>query len=267
MTEPVRRHGLYGRLPRDPEKFLPTLEAYLTPSAAVALPPVPLTQDVDRASNVTSWPMYLNDTLGDCTIAGAGHMFGALSVYGGRAEPLFSDQVITTTYSAVSGYVPGDPSTDNGAAMPDVLDYLRQTGMTDTDGHVHKVAGYAAFGNPSNELLLGQVLDIFGTVYCGIDCPESAEQEFDAGEAWTYVPGSPIEGGHCIVLQRRYPSSDVNVDEFVTWGALQRADFGFVAHYLEEAYAVVSEDWIAVNGTSATGLDLAQLLADMNAVG
>ena len=51
---------------------------------------MPLTQDVDRASEVTDWPMYLNDALGDCTIAGEGHLFGALSLYGLGTEALFS---------------------------------------------------------------------------------------------------------------------------------------------------------------------------------
>jgi hypothetical protein len=231
------------------------------------LPPVPLTADVDRATQVTSWPMYLNDQLGDCTVAGAGHMFAAMSVYAGNPEPLFSDEVITATYSAVSGYVPGDPSTDNGADMQTVLQYLKTTGMTDTAGTTHQVAGYALFSDPSAEMLLGQVLNLFGTVYVGIDCPQSAEQQFADGVPWTYVPGSAAAGGHCIVLQHRYPAgAEVDIDEFVTWGALQRANFGFTGHYAAEAYAVVSQDWIDVNGTSITGFDLQQLLADMDDV-
>jgi hypothetical protein len=35
---------------------------------------------------------------------------------------------------------------------------------------------------------------------------------------------------------------------------------------VEEAWVVVTEDWIGANGTSPEGLDLQQLLADMRYV-
>jgi hypothetical protein len=145
----ARQAGKLGRKPMDPTLRRLTLEKYLSPRTALSragLPPVPASQDVDRASKVGSWPMYLNDTLGDCTIAAEGHMFGAWSAYGFGTEALFSDDVIQGTYSRVGGYVPGDPSTDTGCMMSDVLADARATGMADTSGKVHKVAGYAAFG-------------------------------------------------------------------------------------------------------------------------
>ena len=76
---------------------------------------------------------------------------------------LFADEEIIRVYSAVGGYVPGDPGTDQGCVMADVLAYLKRHGMTDTNGKVHKVLGYAALGNPADETLLGQVLDVFGS--------------------------------------------------------------------------------------------------------
>lgn len=265
MANAQRIPGKKGRLPRDPSKPMLRFEDYLIRGAGQApLAQVPLSEDIDRSSRVADIPMYLNDQLGDCTIAGAGHLFGALAVYAGYPEPLFSDQEITTAYSAVSGYVPGDESTDNGADMGTVLQYLHLTGMPDQTGKLHKVAGYAAISDVTDETLLGTVLNTFGTIYLGINCPESAEQQFQQGVPWTVVPGSPDEGGHCIVQQRRYPSpGPAGADEWWTWGARQHVTFGFVAKYLQEAYVVVSEDWIAANGTSPTGVNLTQLLADM----
>lgn len=260
-----REAGKYGRRPFDPERRHLVLERYLDPRAKLTigqLPSVPLTADVDRASEIASWPMYLNDRLGDCTIAGAGHMFGAMCVYAGAGEALFADSVIQSVYSAVGGYIPGDEATDNGCVLMDVLAYLKATGMTDTTGKLHKVAGYARLGNAADLDLLGQVLDVTGTVYTGVNCPADIQQQFNAGQPWTYVPGQPTVGGHCIDLQRRLPAADSAPLEYVTWGAVQSATAQWAAYNVEEAWFVVSEDFIRVNGTTIEGMDLQQLLAD-----
>jgi hypothetical protein len=263
-----RTPGKYGRKPLDPTRPRLVLERYLDPRVALSragLPPVPRSQDVDRASQVGSWPMYLNDQLGDCTIAALGHMFGAWSTYSGEGEVLFTDDQIESVYSRVGGYVPGDPDTDQGCNMSEVLADSKANGITDTSGKTHKVVGYASFGNPADETLLGQVLDVFGTVYVGINVQQSIENEFSEGVPWTYTPGEEFVGGHAICLQRRFGSGK-GVLEYVTWGALQRATTGFQARCAEEAWAPVTQDWINANGTTVEGLDLTQLLADMEAV-
>jgi len=264
VANAARIPGKRGRLPRDITRFAPRLEHYVTgPLRVAGLPPA--SGVIDRCTNVGDWQMALNDQIGDCTIAGACHMFAAMSVYGGHPEPLFSDAEIVTAYSAVSGYVPGNPITDNGADMQSVLDYLKSTGMTDEAGQTHKVAGYAAFGDPADEVLLAQVLDVFGSVYVGVSLPASAEQEFASGQPWDYQPTSPEAGGHCIVLQKR-AVGQAGVLEYVTWGAVQRTTRGFQRHYAEEAYAVVTEDWLQANGDSVSGLNLQQLLSDLQFV-
>lgn len=264
----ARQAGKYGRQSPDRSRPRPVLERYLDPRRPLCrpkLPAVPLTQDVDYASKVSSWPMYLNNRLGDCTFAAIGHMYGGWTRYASGTEALFSDDQIQTGYSRVGGYVPGDPSTDNGCVMQDVLADQKKHGLVDTSGKVHKVAGYAAFGNPCDQVLLGQVLDVFGTVYTGINVQQQMEDEFGAGQPWTWDPSGQVVGGHAVCLQRRLGSGDAPL-EYVTWGALQPATLGFLAGAVEEAWAVVTQDWIAANGTSVEGLDLRQLLADMRAV-
>jgi hypothetical protein len=259
--------GKLGRRPMDRTRPRLILEKYLDPRAslsAAGLPAVPVTADVDRYSQVAEWPMYMNDQLGCCTIAAAGHMFGAWSAYAGTGESLFADDEIVRVYSAVGGYVPGDPDSDQGCVMSDVLAYLKTAGMTDTAGKTHKVAGFASFGNPANEVLLGQVLDVFGSVYVGANIQQHMMDEFQAGQVWTWQPGGEVVGGHCIPLQRREPAgSRHGILDYITWAEEQHADFGWQANAVEEAWAVVTEDWITANGTSVTGLDLEQLLSDM----
>lgn len=253
----------YGRLPRDTDRPALTLENYLT---GAGLPPAPLI--VDRASKVSSWPMYMNgpdpanppaspDGIGDCTCAAAGHMVQAWTAFAGT-EHTIGDPGVLKAYEAVSGYDPVTGANDNGAQMQDVLAYWKKTGIGG-----HKVAGYAAMGDPTDLNLMRQVLNTFGTVYIGINCPASAQTQF--GQIWEWEPNSPIEGGHAIPLQQVVTDQD-GIWHVVTWGALQKATIAFMEHYVEEAWAPVSQDWIDANGTTIEGLDLTQLLSDMQYV-
>jgi len=249
-----------GRKPPDYSKPRLWAEDYFKASE---LPP--FRQPVDYCSEVTSWPMYLNDTLGDCTCAGMAHSVGAWTQYAQGAEATFTDNAIETMYSAVSGYVPGNESTDNGATLQSVLQYMNTTGLPDALGKRHTVQAFAQLRD-TGEIALDQALQLFGTVYLGINCPDSAMTQFENGQVWDYVKGSPIDGGHCIVLQaiKPLPYGDYFL---ITWGKVQQATRKFMWTYLEEAWAVLSPDWLEANGDTITGLDVAQLTADMQALG
>lgn len=271
MSQPAQRvRGKYGRKHADPARSRRLLERYLDPRAALAragLPPVTWTADVDRSSKVPSFPMYGNDQIGDCTIAGLAHLLGAVSAYGSGTEVMFSDAEVQKTYSRVGGYVPGNPDTDNGCLCLDVLNDAQANGMADTSGKVHKVAAHAQLGNPADEELLAQCLQVFGSVYVGFNVQQVIEAEFEQGQVWTWQPGGQVIGGHCVVLQRRYPCGSMHgVLEYITWGARQRADFGWQARAVEEAHVVITPEWLRANGTTVEGLDLRQLLADSQLV-
>lgn len=269
-----------GRIPRDTSRWAPTLEDYLRTgpaSGATGLLPVADSEDVDLAAKVTDWPMYCNGPdpgnppassggIGDCTIAEVAHAYTALGMYAGKPQVLFADTEIISVYSRNCGYSPQTGANDNGCQMQDVLADQRQNGMTDAGGNVHKVIAYAALGNPTDTQLLSETLKTFGYVYIGINCPASAQTQFGVSP-WTYVPGSPIDGGHCIGLHRRQPyGSRVGVFDMASWGALQPATISFIANYVEEAWAVITEDWIEANGATCDGIMLAQLESDMRLV-
>jgi hypothetical protein len=269
-----------GRLPRDTSRWAPTLEDYLrtAPRGGTAgLLPVSDSEDVNLATKVTDIPMYMNgpdpgnppaspDGIGDCTIAGMAHAFTAMAVYAGKPQPLFSDAAILAAYCAVSGYDPATGADDNGAQMQDVLAYMRTAGMPDTTGKVHKVIAYAALGNPADLLLLSECLATWGSVYTGINCPQSAEDQFGNGP-WLYEPDSPIIGGHAISLHRRRPYGSVTgVWDFSTWGALQPVTDPFIGHLAEEAWIFCTQDWIEASGETCDGVALSQLISDMRFV-
>jgi hypothetical protein len=267
----------YGRIARDTSRWAPALEDYLRThpvSGKAGLEAVADSEDVDRATRVTDWPMYSNGPdpgnppaspggIGDCTIAEMAHAYTALGVYAGKPQVLFDDSAVIRAYSDVSGYDPASGSNDNGCQMQDVLAYCRTTGIPDTDGNIHKVLAYAALRNPSDITLLSRVLKTFGYVYLGVNLQQAQEDVFGQGP-WVYVPGSPVLGGHCIGLHRRQPyGSRVGVFGMASWGAIQPSTISFIQGCVEEAWAVVTPDWIEANGSSVDGVALSQLEADM----
>lgn len=252
----TRKHGLYGALPRDRSLKAPILENYLTGAELPKAPPT-----VNWMTKVPSWPMYLNDTIGDCTCAGMCHSLGAMSYYADGSEVLFADNAVLDMYSAISGYNPVTGANDNGASLAQVCKYMVKEGIADTSGRRHLLAGWAEIEDYTDTELLKQVLYTFGSVYLAFNLPQSAEQQFEEGEPWAPVEGSPIVGGHCVVLQ--YSTAYGYDDEsIITWGAEQKMDIAFLDEYCTEAIALVTADWVDANGTSPSGLKLAQLLDD-----
>lgn len=248
--------GKYGRKKPHPRDTHPRLlvENYSDFSASSYVLPTP-SLEVSRL--VSSWPMYLNDRIGDCTEAAKGHAIQALSAVGKGLEETVSNNQILSWYERDGGYVPGDPSTDNGCVIQDVLQNWH-----DQDSAVFPIDAFAELVSYNYIPNLKEALYLFGSVYLGINVPQSAEDQFANGEPWTYVPGSPIVGGHAIVLQEIAPPGAWDMLHVVTWGQLWKMDRAFFHNYCEEAWVVLSPDWLNASGVDPDGFDYDQLKAD-----
>ena len=93
----------------------------------------------DWTTQVTTWPMMKNNTIGDCTVACAGHLIELWTKDESGTAIILSDNQIVAAYSAISGYKPGKPNTDNGATILSVLKYWKKTGIGG-----HKIQAYAS---------------------------------------------------------------------------------------------------------------------------
>jgi hypothetical protein len=215
-----------------------------------ALPAPPVA--VDWTRGITAWGMMLNDTLGDCTIAGCGH---AVQVWTANTGPVATipDPDILAAYETIDGYDPTDPSTDQGGVELDVLNAWRKAPI---GGH-----GLAAFADPpaSNLEEVRQAINLFGGVYIGLSLPVEAQ----AQDVWDAVPGmSPGSwGGHCVYV----PKYDADSFTCITWGGLQKMTLAFWLKCCDEAHALLSNDWLSAKG-SPVGLNLAQLQTDLQQV-
>jgi hypothetical protein len=204
------------------------------------------------------WKMLGNDRVGDCVFAGAAHETMIWNAIAKKTVP-FNDSVVLADYGAVTGYVLGDPSTDNGTYVRDAMSYRRHTGIGDTTGARHQIAAYVSLEPGSWHELL-QALYIFDAVGIGFEVPEYAMQQFGAGKPWAYSKNNPngnIIGGHYVPVTGRPNVSTLNV---VSWARVQKMTRAFFQHYCDEAWGIVSVESM-VNGKTAEGYDLAALNA------
>ena len=242
------------------------LADYLTPPEPIPLPP----RKADYLSPVKNWPMFMNDTIGDCTIAAPGHMIQEWTTVSGQNTVTLTDADILAAYEVVGGYVPGDPTTDNGCVLMDVLRYWRGTGIGG-----HKITAFVAV-DITNRVEVRQAIYLFGNVLLGLGLPITSQNpDTRAGLPCWDVPaygavrnGSPWSwGGHCVpVGQYSADPKGFRGLEVVTWGQVYQMTWAFLEAYADEAYVVLSPDWINQEGKSPTGFNLDQLMADLNAI-
>jgi hypothetical protein len=250
--------GLKVKLGKAPARHDPRTLQLAKYLPATALPPPPAHEDFEK--KVKNWPMMLNDTLGDCTCACAGHMIEQWTTYTSNKPITLPDHTIEKMYEAVSGYNPADPNTDRGAVILDVLNYWRQKGVAGD-----KILAYASLEPKNHDQVKDSVL-LFGNCYLGVQLPLSAQNQ----DVWAVPPGGPTGqgapgswGGHAIPIVA-YDRRGVTV---VTWGALKRATWQFLDIYCDEAYAVLSTDWInKVTKIAPNQFDLASLENDLNLI-
>jgi hypothetical protein len=239
---------------------------------AATLPPPP--PSCDWTKGVTSFGMMDNDTLGDCTCAAVGHGIQVASLNTPEGEVTPADQKILELYQKSCGYVPGDPSTDNGGVIIDVLNYNRQFGLGKfkRDGK-KKIANkfrLYAYADPavSNLTHIKQSIATFGMVDIGINLPLTAQAQTGTG-VWDVVGNPNVDpnsfpnswGGHSVVVVA-YDAATVTC---ITWGQLQKMSLRFWNCYVTEAHALLFHPWLnRFAGNYPTAL--AQLESDLAAV-
>lgn len=193
---------------------------------------------------------------GDCVFAGACHETQVWRKAARLTPARFTGKTAIQDYSAVTGYIVGNDSTDQGTNVREALTYRKNSGIQDDVGGRHKITAYLAL-DPGNVDHLYAAMYLFGAVGIGIQFPVSAMDQFNRGKTWSVVKGSRIEGGHYIPLVARRAVSTVRC---VTWGRIQPMTIGFYKTYCDEAWALLSPEAInSATKKSPEGFDLAGL--------
>jgi hypothetical protein len=250
------------RLGKKPATYDPRDRLYTQYRQAAELPPIPPT--FGHADAFTDWLMLGNDTAGDCVFAGGDHEVMLWNRLAGRAVTVTTDNALAD-YSAVTGYDPtktqpdGSNPTDQGTNVRDALNYRVSTGLLDAQGNRHPIGAFVSL-EPGNYQHLLEAVYIFDAVGIGIQFPNSAMDQFNAGQPWSVVPGAQVQGGHYIPIVG-LPAADLL--QVVTWAKTQLMTEQFYQTYCDEAWAFWSVESINAQGKNPEGFDLAALKADL----
>lgn len=256
MTNPTRTAG--RKLGRQPNSGRPRFRLTSIHKPLAYAPPA----SVDRYSAVPpqSWGMDGNDSVGDCTCADVDHELKSVQVSAGNTETVSSAAEVLAAYSAITGYNPNDPSTDQGAEMQSVREYWQKTGFT-LGGTDHEIMLFAEVD--IHDVTVGQwVLDEFGAVGVGVNLPQSAMDQFDANETWDVVANDGgILGGHAVA----YVGYNHVGPVFLSWGRPVQATWAWWHAYVEEAWVSFLREIVNAQGNSPTHETLYQLGQEFSA--
>lgn len=241
----------------------PKLANYLR----ATVPPAPASADYTKAAGL---PPILadimgNDELGDCVCACGGHLEGVETANAGNPQHATLSQVIAQ-YSAIGGYVPGNPSTDQGCDEQTALNYWVQHGFPNGT----KALGWLAV-DATNKAEVQAALYLFENLIFGIELPDKWVSPFPEASGFTWdVAGAPDpENGHC-VLGVGYDAHGVQID---SWGLIGTVTWAAVAEYASkggsgELYVLITPDQLAKGAAKApNGIAWSDLIADFDALG
>jgi len=240
-----------GRLPKRHDRRTLKLSNYLKATDPIQFPPF-----YRWGAGIQDWRMLANDSLGNCTIASALHMMMLWrKEHGVDYLPLDSDAI--ALYREFAGYDPSRPETDGGAVELDILKSWRNTGIAG-----QKISAFVDV-DVSNIDHMRAAVWLFGAVYVGVTLSQTAMDEFAAKHRWSVTRPwkckSKIVGGHAV------PIVGYDEEEFfsVSWGRLQRLTVPWWKTYGDEAWAVISPDWLDSNRKAPNGFDIESLVRDL----
>lgn len=237
-----------GKLTAHHDSRVPMLSKY-----TASLPPAPASTSYDN--KITNLGPMLNNKLGDCTCAAVGHCIQQWTAEAQKKQVIIPDPDIEKLYEIVGHYDPSNPKTDRGAIEINVLNHWLANPV---DGN--KITAFCAI-EPQNLEAIKDAVYIFGNCYIGLQMPLSAQGQ----TVWTVPPGGATGqgapgswGGHAVPIV----AYDARGLTCITWGELVRMTWQFWRAYCDEAYGLLSPDWIAA-GKAPQGFDSKQLVADM----
>lgn len=236
--------GKRGKQPAE-QVAMGTLNDYAKPHFPV--PP----KAFDYSSDVKSYPMALNDKLGDCTLAGVIHMLQLAYAEVGEIFQYPGDQVVQDTYFALTG------GADAGLVEHQVLQTWMREGLFN-----NKISAYAPV-DIRNRQEMAAACFAFGTLYLGVEMPASAEQQFEAHQPW-HIDGTPEapQGGHCVIATG---ANSLGLD-IITWGDTESMTWEWWEHYGSEAWVVIPEIFVEADHGPVWDIDILTLQKDLESL-
>lgn len=212
--------------------------------------------------------IYGNDSVGDCVEAGGYHSLGVVTGNAVGDPFIATGEEVLRDYSAITGYDPDRPETDQGTDELEAFAYWSKQGFADGT----KLAGVVEL-DASNVAEIKLATFAFENLCFGVALPDGFVSPFPSadGFVWDDSAGPPNpRQGHCFIADG-YDDDGLLID---TWGLTGRITFPAVAKYAgDEAsggqlYALLFDHQIAEGQQRApNGLCWAELLAAIKDLG
>ena len=238
--------------------------------AAVAYPSSPTTCDWAAKAAKEIADIEGNDQYGDCVFAEDAHYIGLLTA---NANTLFdySEAQTLADYSALTGFSPSNPASDQGADPIADLNWRVAKGYADGS----KDAGWALVDG-SNWAEVQYAVSTFGNLKMWFGIPDSIANSLpsSSGFVWDATAGNADDAnGHAIggsgYSTNLVAASHDGID-VMTWGMRGRVTKAALAKWFVTSQggglAVrVSTDWISKNsGQTPSGLNVSALYTAFN---
>lgn len=195
--------------------------------AKPSLPEPPAYVHRGKAARPCLSDVYGNDSLSDCTAAGAAHGMGIWRGNAGNNDPAPTYDQVIDFYSATTGYVRGQPQTDQGGDEVSVLNHWRDEGFfADGSG---KIAAWVNV-DATNAKQVRQAIWLAEFVYFGVELPDAwvSPMPRTSGFIWDVAGNANPDNGHCFIAgsydaHSRGPILD-SWGEFgiITWDAIAK---------------------------------------------
>jgi hypothetical protein len=164
------------------------------------LPPIPTAWSWDAAHPGFSipTPMFANDYLGDCVIAGRAHQTLRFEAFEQNKVIVIRDKDVTREYFLESGGI------DSGLVMLDAMNAWRQRGwrIGCCLSRPYKVYAFAQV-NPKEVDMLQAAIYLLSGIQTGILLPLSAQNQTGPDGVWDVGGPAGEWGGHAVFIEGR----------------------------------------------------------------
>ena len=193
-------------------------------------PSLPPAYDFDVAHPGIPTPMFGNDRLGDCVIAGRAHQTLRFEDIEQGSVLMISESDVTKEYFKETG------GPDTGLVVLDSVKLWRKRGWR-AGGHTYKIQAFAEVDFSKHDQVRQAIFADVG-VGLGVELPNAAKGQTNAGVTWDVTSGPDSAkgswGGHYVYVSGYTPEGPV----CVTWGRKQRMTWAWLDKYCDEAYAI-----------------------------
>jgi hypothetical protein len=219
-----------------------------------AAPKLPDFYDFDITHPGIPTPMFSNDTLGDCVIAGRAHQTLRFEDIEQGSVLMITDKDVTREYFRETG------GPDTGLVVLDSLNLWRQKGWK--VGKInYKIQAFAEVNHTDHDQVRQAIYSDVG-IGIGVQLPNDAKQQVQTGQPWDVTTGSGSVkgswGGHYVLIPGYTPEGPV----CVTWGSKQQITWAWLDKYCDEAYAIFN----ARNKFKKTLIDKSKITAFLKAL-